>query len=371
MKTQLRPLVLLALLFALLTVNAQAQTAVVAANPAAQQLADSLSVLPDSEMVIYINTSRIINEAMPRLVPEKELQNMRSGIEGIKSFTGIDLRNMEFMAIALRFQKPAAGMMLPLPEAMFAARGDFDAKGVLAMANSMSDKKLTEEKFGEHTIYLLKLDDVAKGATKNPFGMAFSELGLTTLDAHTLAFGNLSYIKAALEAVDGRGARIKPERLTSVLREPNALISITGSPLSAFAKSFGLRMAESRDPNCMTRFGEFYGALNMDAQNFKLTGAMNADNPDTAIMMKGMFSGLLQQGKGYAPNKEAQNIFEQVKLFAEGSEVMIEAVIPQAVAAKFIGNIFAPPAKKAADEKKAEPAPTEEKKTTTAKPKTR
>jgi hypothetical protein len=362
MKTKLRPsLLLLAFFVTLFTLNAHAQTA--SAN--AQQLAGSLSTLPESEIVVYINPSRIINDAMPRLVPEKELQNMRSGIESLKTFMNIDLRSMEFMVIALRFNKPAAGKMFPLPEAMFAARGDFDAKAFLASANAMSDKKLSEQVFGEHTIYLLKLEDISMSAAKSPFGASFSEIGITTLDANTIAVGSMSYIKAALEAADGRGARIKSERLASLLREPNALISMTGSPFSAFAKSFGLRMAENRDPNCMTQFGDFYVALNMDEQNFKLAGAMNADNPDTANMMKGMLSGLLQQTKGSVPDKNAQTMFEQVKLFAEGSEVMIEAIIPQAMAAKFIGDIFAPK-KKAEGQSTSPNAPVE--KTTTTKP---
>ncbi len=357
MKTQLRPLFLALLVALLIALPARSQTTTTAAA-SQPQLTESLSTLPGSETIVYVNASRIINDALPRLVPEKDLQGIRSGIESLRAFANIDLRNMEFMVIALRFNKPAGGQLFPLPEAMFAARGDFDAKALINMATAMSEGKLREEKFGNHNLSVLKLSDLSPDAMKNPFAKAFSEIAITTLDDHTLAVGNLSYIKAALEAADGGAGRIKPETLSSLLREPNTLVSITGSPFMSFAKSFGLRMAENPDPNCMTRFGDFYVSLNMDAQNFRITGAMNADNPDTAVMVKNMLSGILQETKGVVPDKNAQSIFDQVKLFAEGSEVMVEAIIPQEVAAKFIREMFAPkpPPKPAATDVKTETA---------------
>jgi hypothetical protein len=334
-------------------------------------LAD-LSNLPDSEMVVHVNASRIINDAMPRLVPEKELQKMRSGMDQMKAFTNIDLRNLEFLVVAVRFKKPSGGTLFPLPEVMFAARGDFDAKALLGMAMMMSEGKLREEKLGDHSIYVLKLSDVAKGAANSPFGAAFSEIAITTLDANTLAVGNLAYIKAALEATSGTG-RIKPELLASLMRDPNALISVTGSPLKAFAKSFGLRVAENLDPNCATRFGDYYMSLTMGTDSFKINGALNADNPDTASIIKNMLSGLLQQGRSYVPDKGAQTLLDQVKIISEGDEVLVEATIPQEMAAKFFRDIFAPPPPKAASTGvKAEVAqPAETKKVTKPKAKSR
>lgn len=332
-------LVLIALFVAfVVALPVQAQTATVGTTPPT----DSLATLPDSEVVVYVNASRILNDAMPRLVPEKELQKIRDGMDQMKAFTNIDLRNMEFIVLSMRFNKPSGGKMFPIPEAMFVIRGDFNAAALISMAMMMSDGKLHLEKYGEHSIYTLKLGDVAGNAANNPFGAAFSELAITTLDASTLAIGNTSYVKSALDAADGRG-RIKSETLTSLLRDSNALISITGSPIMAFAKSFGLRMAESSDPNCMTRFGDYYLALTMGDNVFKISGAMNADNPDTAGIVKNMLSGLLQQGKSLVPDKDSQAMLDQVKLITEGNEVIVEATIPQEMAVKAIRDLFEPP----------------------------
>ena len=360
MKTSFRIVLTFLVVMIRFSFPAQAQLATTGANP----FIASLSTLPDSEMVIFVNTSRILNVAMPRLVPEKELQKLREGMDQIKALTNVDLRNMEFFVVATRFSKPTGGMLYPLPEAMFVARGDFDAKALIGMAVVMTGGVLHEEKFGEHTLYVMKLSDVTKSAGNNQFAAAFSEIAVTTLDASTLAIGNTGYIKSAIEAADGRG-RIKSEMVASLVRDPDVLISSTGSPLMAFAKSFGLRMAESRDPNCVTRFGEYYVSMTMGEDVLKIRGAMNADNPETAVMMKNLFTGLLQEGKGSLPDKDAQSMLDQIKLNAEASEVLLETTIPQETAARFIRDMLAPakaatvaPNKvgaPAADDKKATP----------------
>ncbi len=338
MNTNLRKLFLVLMTGVLIVLPAHAQTA---AN--AQANMESLSTLPESETLVFLNAPRIVNEAIPRLLPEKEGRDFRAGLDSVKAFTGIDLRNLEFIVLAMRFNKPSGGMIYPLPEAMFAMRGDFNAEGLIGMAMMASEGKLKEEKYGSHNLNVLKLEDIAKGASKSPFGANFSEIAIATLDPHTIAVGNIAYIKAALDAADGRG-RIKTETLQSAMREPNALISISGSPVMSFAKSFGLRMADNHDNNCNcgTRFGDFYVGLNMDAQDFKLMGAMNADNPETAVIIRNMLNGAFEQAKTMVPDKDAQKIFNEMKLIAEGSEVLLQASLSQDMAAQYVREMMAP-----------------------------
>ena len=338
----------------LLVIPARAQITATAA----QSRIESLSTLPESDVVLNVNVARIMNEAMPRLMPEKDLSDLRSGMDFIKNFTTIDLRNVELAMVALRFNKLSSGITLPIPDAMFITRGDFDAKAVIGLATKMLEGKLREEKFGDHNLYLYKVSDISKDANLALFGAAFSEIAITSLDASTLAVGNTNYIKAALDAADGRG-RIKPEMIASLMREPTSLISATGSPLVALAKSLGLRMAESRDPNCMTRFGEFYMSLAMADDVFRINGAMNADNPETARLLKNMISGLMQQGKSSLSDKQAQSIVDDVKLSVEGDEIMIASSITQEMATRFIREMLAPkpPAKTAEPDKMKETPP--------------
>jgi hypothetical protein len=103
----------------------------------------------------------------------------------------------------MRFNKPSGGVITPIPQAMFVTRGDFDAKALLGMGTMMSEGKLKEETYGTRSLFVVKLGDISKGVEKNPLGAAFSELAAAALDGNTLVVGNLSYVKAALDAADG------------------------------------------------------------------------------------------------------------------------------------------------------------------------
>ena len=75
---------------------------------------------------------------------------------------------------------------------------------------------------------------------------------------------------------------------------------------------------------------------------------MNADNPDTAKIINGLLSGLMQQGISASLTNSAQTILQALKMFARESEIVMEADIPEKIVADFIRAQSTP--------KKAEPA---------------
>jgi len=184
---------------------------------------------------------------------------------------------------------------------------------------------------------VINVDPLVAEAAKNPILKPYTEVGVVPLSANSLAVGNLRYIKAAVDAADGTG-RISPAALESLMRDPNALLSVAGAPLAAFAKSFGLHGLEntSRESNCNTSFGNFYAAITMSGTNFSLRGAMNADNPDTAKIINNLLSGLMKQGASAVPDKNAQTILQSLKMTTRDNEVVIEADIPEKAMADFI-----------------------------------
>jgi hypothetical protein len=80
----------------------------------------------------------------------------------------------------------------------------------------------------------------------------------------------------------------------------------------------------------------------MDATNFSLRGAMNADNPDTAKIINGLVSGLVQQALSAVPDKNAQALMQGIKMMPKGSEVVWEADIPQQTIADFVREQMKP-----------------------------
>jgi hypothetical protein len=197
--------------------------------------------------------------------------------------------------------------------------------------------KARVEKHGSKSITIMPLDFIAAMTEKTPMLKPYSEVGIVPLSANSIAIGNLSYLKSAVDALDGQG-RISPATIESLLRDPNALLSASGTPLAAFAKSVGLMGLEntSRGSRCDTPFGNFYAAVTMSGTNFTVRGAMNADNPDTAKIIYNLFSMLMQQGISAVPDKQAQTILKSVKMSARDNEIVWEADIPEKTVAELI-----------------------------------
>jgi hypothetical protein len=302
-----------------------------------QSVATSLSTLPESDALIYISPQRITNDVVPKVLQESEVAKMRADFEDFKKNVGVDPSKLDYAVLAARFHKPNRDLNFVPPELLLVTSGDFSADSLLTMAHLFLQDNAQDEKYGSRTITLIKIDELRKAAETNPMLKSFADLGAVALNANTLAFGNIGYVKAAIDAADGNG-RINPAVITSVLRDQNALLSVAGSPIAAFAKSFGMLGTDvaPREARCETKFGDFYGAVTMDADTFRLRAALNADNPDTAKIIINLLSGLWPAATGAMPDPSAQAALKMVKLLPQENEVIIQADIPGQTVASFI-----------------------------------
>ena len=320
---------------------------------AMQSASTALANLPDADVLIYVSPQRILNDAAPRFMPAAELAKMRATFADLKKSAGIDPSTVEYLVIALRFHKPAGDLSFVAPDVLAVIGGDFSADALVTLAQLALQDKLRQEKHGSKTISFMRVDPIAAQAEKNPLLKSLVEIGGVALSANSLAVGNVPYLKSAVEAADGNG-RINPATLESLMRDPNVLIASTGTPLSSFAKAFGLFGTETtpRDSRCDTPFGNFYSAVTMTGTNITFRGAMNADNPDTAKIISGLLAGLMQQGINSVPDKQAQTILQSIKMTPRDNEVVWEADIPE----KMVVDLFMSPPKAATKEVQA-PAP--------------
>lgn len=312
---------------------------------AIQAIVNSLSTLPDADTLVYINPQRILNELVPKFMPAKDVEEMRKGFEQAKQMAGVDPTKIDYIVIAARFRKPTDDLQFQPPEFMVVASGDFSAESLIALARMASGGKLREEKYGTKTLGLMTIDPLLKEAEKNPILKSFTEMGIVTLNANTIAAGSPRYLRAAIDAGEGK-ERISTDTLNSLVRDSNALVSIAGTPWHSFVKSFGMLGTEtrSRDARCDTRQGDFYAALTMDATNFMLRGAMNADNPDTAKIMSNLFSGFLRHATSSIKDPVAQPLLNGLAIVAEGDEVLIRADLPQQMVKDLIQKQMKPKA---------------------------
>lgn len=303
----------------------------------AQSPSAALANLPEADALIYVSPQRILNEAAPRVMPAAEVTKMRAGFADIKKAAGIDPAAIEYLVIAIRFNKPAGNLSFNAPDVMIVTGGDFSSDSLLTLGQVYLQDKVRVEKYGSKSMTVMKIDPLVAEAEKNPMLKPFVEIGAVPLSANSIAIGTLPYLRSAIDAADGNG-RINPATLESLFRDPNVLMAATGAPLASFAKSFGLLGLEntSRESRCDTRFGNFYSAITMTGTNFVLRGAMNADNPDTAKIINNLLSGLMQQGISAVPDKNAQTILQGLKMSARDNEVVWEADIPEKVVADYL-----------------------------------
>ena len=330
----------------------------------AQNPSAALASLPEADALIYISPQRILNEAAPRVLSPAEITKMRASFAEIKTSAGIDPSSIEYLVIAVRFNKPATNLSFIAPDVMIVAGGDFSSESLMALGQIYLQDKARVEKHGSKSITVMKIDPIAAEAEKNPIFKPFVELGAVPLSANSLAIGNLPYLKSAIDAAEGNG-RISAATLESLFRDPNVLMAASGAPLASFAKSFGLLGLEntSRESRCDTRFGNFYAAVTMTGTSFSLRGAMNADNSDTAKIINSLISGLMQQGISAVPDKNAQTILQGLKMSAKDNEIVWEADIPEKVVADYLKPSPPEPAKTSAPAKTAPRRPVRKKRT--------
>jgi hypothetical protein len=255
----------------------------------------------------------------------------------VKKNAGFDPANIDYVVVQVRFKKPAADLSFSLPEFMLVARGEFDVMALLQLAGEAAKGKMRNETYGSKKLLLMTIEDLAKEAEKTPLLKSLSEVALVALNNDTIAIGTTAYVKAAIDAAEGKG-RINPDLLNSVTRDPTALISSAGSPWTAFEKTFALLGTENnpRAARCDTKLGDFYASITMDATSFKLRGAMNADNPDTAKIIKSLLASLLQQATSSIKDSKAQSALSSLVITPTDTEVLLQAEVSQQTVADFI-----------------------------------
>lgn len=307
-------------------------TQLLAQNPRA-----ALASLPEADTLIYVNPQKIFNEAGPRVATAAELTEMRTTFAELKKSIGIDPASVEYIVLAVRFNKPTSDLSFVAPDVLAVMGGDFSSDSLMTLGGLYLQDKIRVEKYGSKQITLMKIDPIAEEAQKNPMLKGLVEMGAVPLSANSLAIGNLPYLKSAIDAADGNG-RISAAALDSLLRDPNVLLAASGAPLASFAKSFGLMGLEntSRESRCDSQFGNFYAAITMNDANYTFRGAMNADNPDTAKIINNLLSGLMKQGMSALPDKDLQTMVQSLRMNTRENEIIWEADVPVKVIADYL-----------------------------------
>jgi hypothetical protein len=333
----------------------------------------ALPSLPESDALVCLNLRRILNEALPRVLPEKQLAEMRSGLDKVKQMSGIDINGLDNAVLALRVSKASSG--LPTPDLLFVVRGAFNADALLSLMRMGLQGKYQEEKYGTKTLTTLKISDLMKSGDgkSGPAIPGVSEISVAALDAGTLAAGNPDYLKAAIDSESGQ-KQIKPELAALATRDPGALLSVAAIIPPGFLSGLLPKEAQGNEEinKLISGIDQVYLSLGMDAKDFTLILAIRTASADHARTLKGLAEMGAQGLGGSVQDKALQDTLKALSVTTENTEVQLRTGVSQEAVAAFIRNFMQPPAKQAAPQqppaKQAEKTPP---KTTAKKPVTK
>src|SRR5215470_14333760 len=157
------------------------------------QSASTLAQLPEADTVIYLSPQKIFNEVAPKVMEPTEVTKMRAAFVDIKRSVGIDPASVEYLAVAIRFNKPAADLSFAAPDVLTVAGGDFSADSLITLIGLYLKDRARTEKYGSKTLTIMTIDPIVEEAKKNPFLKSLAELGAVALNSNTIAFGNVNY----------------------------------------------------------------------------------------------------------------------------------------------------------------------------------
>jgi hypothetical protein len=275
-----------------------------------------------------------LSEALPRALASDpaKLAQINADIDRFKTRTGVDLRSIERMALGVRFHEVGQATRM---ETVGIARGTFRADIIVAAGRLAAKDKYRTEKYAGKNIYIFTLDEQMK--LFGLFNMKLTDVAVCVLDMHTLAIGEISRVREAIDASSGR-PRVGAELIQLATRTPNALIGFGANvPSSAIRELGGVGLDTDEISKNIASIRQVYGAIGMTGSGFDMQAAARTDNPQSAQSLnetitaaKDLVTPLISQFlRNDAKAKLARNALNSLKVTTAGNELQIKLEVAQ------------------------------------------
>ena len=336
MKTKILNLAIV--LLAICSTQVQAQQSRTRNTPAAP--AGLLSSLPQSDAVAQVKIKQLLSDAMPRILASNpaKLAEVNASIEAFETRTGLNPRMFEQVALGIRFMHPGPGVTKA--ETVALANGGFSPAAMVAAGRVASNGNYREEKYQGKNIYIFKLAENVR--LLGLFDFRITELAAAPLDGNVLALGDLSAVRAAIDAGRQRKRTANAELIALATRDPNALIG------------FGSNMSEQLIGNLdignapiaanLSKLRQVYGSVGTSEKDLEVFLAARAVNADAARSLGDTLEGLKQFGALFvgrlsgAKGVLAKSALANLKIATTANELQIRTAVPQADVGPLMGN---------------------------------
>ncbi|HSS22070.1 MAG TPA: hypothetical protein VLL54_18520 [Pyrinomonadaceae bacterium] len=286
--------------------------------------------LPPSDAVALVNVSRVLNEAMPKLLADNptKLAEVNAELDKFKTQTGLDPRSFEQVALGFSYQYPRPGYTKVSTIAL--ARGKFNAAAMVAAGRLAADGDYSEEKYQGKTIYVFSFNRQIK--MLGLWYVKIGELAVTALDGNNLALGDRTAVRGAIDAVRTK-KYANPNLLALASRDPDAIVGFGGNISPALLDNLNLGNATiARE---LTAVRQVYGTLGMTTTDLELMltaktvdneSAKNLSDSLEGLKMLGTFAlGRMQGAKGVL----ARSAVDNLKVTIAGNELQVRTAVGQ------------------------------------------
>jgi hypothetical protein len=296
-----------------------------------------LSSLPPSDAVALINVSRVLDEALPKLLAENpaKLADITTELAKFKTQTGLDPRSFDQIALSLSYEYPREGITKISTAAL--ARGTFNAGAIVAAGRLAANGKYVEQKYQGKTIYLFSLDRQIR--LFGLWDMKVRELAVAALDGNTLALGDLDSVRGVIEANRTR-KHANPELIALASRDPNAILGFGGNISPKLLEN--LSLSNDSVARELTAVRQVYGTLGMTSTDLELMLAARTVDTYSAKNLGDTVEGLKQFGALFinrlSPAKGilARTALDNLKITTVGNELQIRTAVAQSQVSPFI-----------------------------------
>lgn len=318
-----------------LTGHAQPRSRGTAASPSV----GLLSGLPESDAVARVKVKRLLNEVMPQMLANNpaRLSEANAAIEKFKTRTGLDPRMFDELALGVRYTYPTEGITKLKTVAL--ASGTFNAAGMVAAGRIAANGKYREEKYNGKTIYIFTLEENIK--ILGLFDARVGELAVVPLDSNTLALGDPTTVRDAIDVNRGRN-RSNAEINALASQDPNAVIGFGSNVNAQLIKN--LNIGNAPIANDLSNLRQVYGSVGATTRDVELFIGAKAVNADAARSLSDTLEGLKQLGSFFvgrlsgARGVLAKSALANLKIVTQANELQIRTAVAQADVGPLMGN---------------------------------
>jgi hypothetical protein len=298
-----------------------------------------MNALPESDAVAQVRVKQLLSEAMPRILANNsaKLAEVNASIDNFKDRTGLDPRMFQQVALGIRYTYPSEGVTKLQTVAL--ANGTFSAPAMVAAGRVASNGKYREEKYQDKTLYIFTLEENVK--LLGLFDFRIGELAAAPLDTNTLALGNPTAVRSAIDASRLRKL-VNTELIALASRDPQAVIGFGSNVTEQLVGNLDIGNAPIAAD--LRTLRQVYGSVGTTASDLQLFLAARAVNAEAAKNLGDTLEGLKQFGSFFvgrlsgAKGVLAKSALSNLTIVAAANELQIRTSVAQAEIGPLLGN---------------------------------